>query len=394
MITVATANKIIQEQVMPLTPVQLSLATAAGLVLATDVFAEQDIPAFAQSSMDGYAISFNGWKSSNTLIINGEIPAGFGESLSFDPKTAVRIFTGAPVPDGADTVVMQEKVTVENDTLLIGDENLSQGLNVRLKGSEIKAGALALAAGTVLSPAAIGFLAGIGITHVNAYPKPTVGIIVTGKELQQPGRPLQPGQVYESNSATLTAALAQLHIQQVTVFEADDDLDILTGVLQNALAQSDVVLLTGGVSVGDYDFVLEASAKCGIDKLFHRIQQRPGKPLYFGKKENQLVFGLPGNPSSVLTCFYEYVLPALQLLSKRAIGLHKLQVPLAKDFRKPAGLTHFLKGFYDGEKAATLDAQESYRLSSFAKANCLIKIEQDITHCNAGELVEIHLLPG
>jgi len=394
MITVNEAKKIIQEQVLALKPLQVALPQATGLVLATDIFASIDIPAFNQSSMDGYAFSFSGWQTNKTLQITGEIAAGSNKTNSFLPNQAVRIFTGAAVPEGTDTVVMQEKVRTADGQLIIEDEKLKAGGNVRPKGSEIKAGDLALPAGCSLSPAAIGFLAGIGITQVNVYPKPVVSIIVTGKELQQPGNPLAHGQVYESNSYTLSAALQQLNISDVKIFWADDELEILKNVLMDGLSESDVVLLTGGISVGDYDFVLEAATQCGVTQLFHRIKQKPGKPLYFGKKENQLVFGLPGNPSSVLTCFYEYVIPALLQLSNQQNGLKTVLVPLAKTIEKPAGLTHFLKGYYDGEKAMPLDAQESYRLSSFAKANCLIKMNEATTFCAEGEIVEIHLLPA
>ena len=247
--------------------------------------------------------------------------------------------------------------------------------------------------GSFLSPAAIGFLAGIGVTEVKVFPNPSISIIVTGKELQQPGKPLDYGQVYESNSFTLTSALHHLHIDAIKIFRADDNLEILTGILEEALQQSDMVLLTGGISAGDYDFVLQSAANCGVTKLFHKIKQRPGKPLYFGKKENKLVFGLPGNPSSVLTCFYEYVLPALEILTKRKISLQTIQAPLFKPFRKTARLTHFLKGFYNGTTVSVLDAQESYRLSSFAKANCLVKINEEVMECKEGEIVEVHLLP-
>lgn len=392
MISVEEAQKIIREEVAVLTPVLQNLTQSAELILAADVYARLDIPAFNQSSMDGYAFSFAGWQSIAFLQIEGEVAAGSSETNTYSNEKAVRIFTGAAVPDGTDTVVMQEKVVVQDGRLIIQDEKLKQGGNVRLKGSEIKTGELALAAGAVLSPAAIGFLAGIGITRVQVYPKPLVSIVVTGKELQQPGQPLLHGQVYESNSSMLTAALQQLNISNVKILWADDDLAILKQVLLDALNESDVVLLTGGVSVGDYDFVLEAANLCGINQLFHKIKQRPGKPLYFGKKSNQLIFGLPGNPSSVLTCFYEYVVPALHQLSNVTMGLKILQVPLAKKIEKPTELTCFLKGFFDGEKAMPLDAQESYRLSSFARANCLIKINEDVTLCNEGEIVEIHLL--
>ncbi|CAN5579367.1 molybdopterin molybdotransferase MoeA [soil metagenome] len=392
MIPVATAKKIIHENIIPLGSINLSLAEALGMVLSQDIFAEFDIPAYPQSSMDGYAFSYTNWQPENTLKIKGEMQAGADAIIQCLPEQAIRIFTGAAVPEGADSVVMQEKVTIDNGELKIEDENIILGSNVRPKGSEIKAGELALAKGTVLSPAALGFLAGIGITHAAVYKKPVVSIIVTGKELQQPGQPLSYGQVYESNSYTLIAALQQLNITDVELFWADDEPGILTNILSTALQQADVVLLTGGVSVGDYDFVLQAAANCQVKQQFHKIKQRPGKPIYFGTKENKLVFGLPGNPSSVLTCFYEYVTPALQELSSKPSTIKMLKVPLGKAIKKAAGLTHFLKGWFDGELATPLDAQESYKLSSFARANCLIMIDENLSDCQAGEMVEIHLL--
>ena len=394
MIAVKEAKEIIGENIVPLKDIRFPLPDALGLCLSADIVASMDIPAFAQSSMDGYAFSFADWKAEQPLSVAGEMAAGSNENIQLLPGQAVRIFTGAAVPEGADTVVMQEKVEVADGKLFIEDSKLEAGGNVRPKGSEIKAGGKALVAGSIISPAAIGFLTGIGITHVIVYPKPRVSIIVTGKELQQPGQPLKYGQVYESNSYTLTAALQQINITDVKTLWADDDLEILKQVLQNALQQSDIVLLTGGISVGDYDFVLEAATQCGVRQLFHGIKQRPGKPLYFGKKNEQPVFGLPGNPSSVLTCFYQYVVPALQLMSNTKNTLQTKKVTLGKTVRKAAGLTHFLKGYYDGEKAMPLDAQESYRLSSFAKANCLVQVDEDITDLNEGENVIIHILPG
>ena len=393
MISVTEAKKIISENVSSLQPVTLPLQKSAELILAEDIYATTDTPAFPQSSMDGYAFSFSGWQQHKKLKIAGEVAAGSNETFTLSPENAVRIFTGAAVPPGADTVIMQEKVQIENGELKIEDENLKEGNSVRPKGSEIKAGALALEKENVLSPAAIGFLAGIGVTQVKVYPNPSISIIITGNELQQPGQPLQHGQVYESNSFTLKAIFHQLHIENILILYATDKPEIVTATLQKALQQTDVVLLTGGISVGDYDFVLQAATECDVKKLFHKIKQRPGKPLYFGKKEKKLVFGLPGNPSSVLTCFYQYVIPALEKLSKRKIGLQTLSVPLAKSFQKTVGLTHFLKGFYDGKTAMPLDAQESFRLSSFAKANCLIEIDEEISSLKEGELVDVYLLP-
>ena len=392
MISVATAKKIIQETSMPLQPKKVALEDVVGMALAADIYSTIDIPAFNQSSVDGYAFLFEGLQQYQLLKIDGEMAAGDASTNTLLPQHAIRIFTGAAVPVGADSIVMQEKILIENGMLQIDDKNLKPGSNVRLKGSEIKAGELALEKGTILSPAAIGYLAGFGIDKVLVFPKPTISIIVTGKELQQPGVPLAYGQVYESNSYTLSAALQQLGINNVKIYRADDDLQILTAILQDALLHSDVVLLTGGISVGDYDFVLEAATNCGITKRFHRIKQRPGKPMYFGNKNNQLVFGLPGNPSSVLTCFYEYVIPALQKLSCTKKGIETLVVPLGKSLSKPVGLTCFLKAMFDGKTATALGAQESYRLSSFAKANCLIMVDEAIETLSEGDSVEIHLL--
>ena len=393
MISVQEAKRIINENVSPLATVVFSLQQATGLVLAEDVYASTDIPAFPQSSMDGYAFSFHDWQKNKKLKIAGEVAAGNNETFDLSAGHAVRIFTGAAAPAGADTVIMQEKIKTQNGELIIEDETLQAGISVRPKGSEIKAGALALEKGNILSPAAIGFLAGIGISAIKVYPNPSISIIITGNELQQPGQTLQHGQVYESNSFALKAILQQLHIYDVKVFYAADKPGIVSDTLNKALEQSDVVLLTGGISVGDYDFVLQAATNCHVEKLFHKIKQRPGKPLYFGKKENKLVFGLPGNPSSVLTCFYQYVIPALEKLSNRKIGLQTLKVPLSKALQKNTGLTHFLKGFYDGKTATPLDAQESFRLSSFAKANCLIQIDEEMTSLKEGELVNVYLLP-
>lgn len=395
MISVAEAKNIIRENTGTLVPVKQLLTESAGLILADDVFAASPVPPFPQSAMDGYAFSFSEWQVHKKLTIIGEIAAGNKEARTLPPGSAVRIFTGAPVPSGADTVVMQEKVTVQQDELIIHDEKLAAGINVRKHGAEIQAGSLALEKGTVLSPAAIGFLANVGVVSVNVYPDPSITIIITGDELQTPGNPLEYGQVYEVNSISLLAALSQLNINsRIDVVHVTDNPDLTTEALRNALQKSDLVMLTGGISAGDYDFVLPATAACEVQKLFHKVKQRPGKPLYFGKQGSRIVFGLPGNPGSVLTCFYQYVLHAMEKLSKRKLILPTIRVPLSKPFQKATGLTHFLKGNYDGETVTISDAQESFRLASFARANCLVQINEEVTSCEQGEMVDVHLLPG
>lgn len=393
MISVAEAKKIIQENTTHLKPVKVLLGDAAGLILAENIYATIDIPTFRQSSMDGYAIVFDGGQLNKTRQISGEMAAGTNAVISITNNQAARIFTGAPLPNHADTVVMQEKITIENGQLSITDQQLQLGNNVRAIGSEIKAGALALGKNSPLTAPAIGFLAGIGVAEVPVYPMPTVSIIVTGNELQKPGNPLQFGQVYESNSFALQAALKQMDINKATIYNAADTLQDVIDILQKALQKSDVVLLTGGVSVGDYDFVLQAASECGIEKLFHKVKQKPGKPLYVGKKDNKLIFGLPGNPSSVLSCFYQYAYPALKQFGNQQNDLQTIQVPLLKALKKTAGITHFLKGFYDGKVVTELNAQESYKLNSFANANCMIQLNEETTECKEGELVNIYLLP-
>ncbi len=391
MISVEKAKSFITDNCIPLASSIVPLDKSMGLILAKDIYAPNNIPAFAQSGMDGYAIAYA--SMGKQMAIAGEQAAGANLLAEVSVGTAVRIFTGAVVPKGADTVVMQEKVKVVDGFLQIEDSNLKQGDNVRSPGTEIAKGALALSTGTRLTPAAIGFIAGMGIHEVEVFPNPSVSIIVTGNELQEPGTTPEFGKVYESNSFALIAALKQLHIDNIAVYKCVDDINALTKVLNETITKSDVVLMTGGVSVGDYDFTVKVSENCGVQKIFHKIKQKPGKPIFFGKKENVLFFGLPGNPASVLTCFYEYVLLALEKLTAQKLTLEKKQIPIAVDYKKPSGITHYLKGIFDGNQVYLPQGQESYKLNSFAKANCLVMIPDSVTDIAAGDIVEIHLLP-
>lgn len=394
MVSVAEAKQLIGEYSIPMKIKHLSLLAARGRILAEDVFAGISIPGFRQSAMDGYAINFEGFQQFGALDLVGEVAAGAAEALPRPaPHQAVRIFTGAPVPDSFDTVVMQEKVKIEHHKLQILDDQLILGRNVRNIGNEIAQGDLALSKGTALSAAAIGFLSSLGVTHVLVNESPKIGVVLTGNELQFPGQPLAFGQVYESNSLMLQAALLDLgfEIQDIVLYRANDDLIELTGVLENALAVNDLVILTGGVSVGDYDFVVQAAQNCGVNQVFHKIKQKPGKPIFFGNKKSQLVFGLPGNPASVLTCFYEYVLDALSGLTGKQYSLISQIAKFKGQYKKHAGLTHFLKGIFENGTVVPLGAQESFRLSSFSIANCLILVEQDCCELAAGDSVVVHL---
>jgi molybdopterin molybdotransferase len=391
MISVSEAKNIIQENVERLSSVLLSLEHAAGLILAKDIYSPRNIPAFPQSGMDGYAIAFG--SIGKPIVLKGEQAAGSNQHSIVTKGTAVRIFTGAVVPEGADTVVMQEKIKIVDGILQIEDNNLKKGDNVRLSGTEITKDALALPAGTKLTPAAIGFIAGMGIASVQVIPNPRISIIVTGNELQGPGTNLEYGKVYESNSFSIVAALKQINIEHIDIYKSVDDKEALIKILNEALSKSNIVLMTGGVSVGDYDFTVIASENCGVQKVFHKIKQKPGKPIFFGRKAEKLFFGLPGNPASVLTCFYEYVLIALEKMTGQKIQLEINQAPVSSSYKKASGITHFLKGIFDGVQVHLPEGQESYKLNSFARANCLVMIPESVTEVQAGENVEIHLLP-
>lgn len=391
MISVNEAKQIILQFALYKKSSVIPLSEAFGLVTSEVVIASTDIPNFAQSSMDGYALKFA--EKDQPISIIGEMAAGASKKLTINKNEATRIFTGAPLPENADTVVMQEKISFENEKLIIEDENLSEGLNVRPKGAEVKKGEVAMKEGTYLSAAAIGFLAGIGCAEVPIYSPPKVAVILTGNELQDPGNPLEFGQVYEANSFQLKAVLNQIGIYNIEILRAEDDPKELHKILEKAIENNDVVLLNGGVSVGDYDFVTQVANTCGVEEKFHRIKQKPGKPLFFGTKENTLVFGLPGNPSSSLTCFYEYVLPALEKMMGLPSSIVEKTATVTHDYPKKAGLTHFLKAFYSKGKVTPLHAQESFRLHSFAQANCFIVLPEESVGCKENDQVTVHLLP-
>lgn len=391
MISVHSALELITNHVKSLPVAVMQLEKANGLVLAEDIYAPENVPAFPQSSMDGYAFAFDDNRSDYKLV--GEIAAGSKQTFELKQGEAVRIFTGAAVPLAADTVLMQEKALVESDKLTVNDESLNKGTNLRSIGSEIKKGTKALEKGTVLKPATIGFLASMGIAKVKVYPNPSVGILVTGNELRLPGEDLEYGQVFESNSFTLQSALNQMNINNVTIYRSEDNLNQLQTLLSQILEVNDLVLISGGVSVGDYDFTMSALEKCAVNLIFHKIKQKPGKPLLFGMKAEKVIFGLPGNPASVLTCFYEYVLPAIGIMTERNVKLQAKKMVLTQEYQKQAGMTHFLKASHNNDLVYLETGQESYKLSSFANANCLAIIPENASKIESGQEIEVHLFP-
>lgn len=387
MISVQEAHELISGYYPKDRSVQLLLNEAAGSVLAEDIYSPVDTPPFHQSAMDGYAFSFDTWNGKDKMKVSGEIPAGTFFEEELKPGQAVRIFTGSCLPKGADTVIVVEKIVSENDSILLNDENLKKGDNVRRQGTQTIKGEKLLSKGHYLSPASISFLAGTGIEKVTVYTKPVISIIVTGKELVQPGQSLPPGSIYESNSFGLIAALQKLSISPASVERIDDNITDLKSSISKQL-HSDILILTGGVSMGNYDLVPEALEACGVKMVFHKVKQKPGKPFYFGISNPALVFALPGNPAAVLSCFYEYIVPAISSFTKKSY-LMRAVLPLANDYSKRRGLTFFLKGKINAESVSILEDQESYKMNSFAIADCLVELEEGKEQFYKGAIVNV-----
>ena len=390
LVSVAQARALIAASVSRVHPAVQEVSHALGLALAVDIFSPLDLPAFDQSSMDGYAIYVEDIKK--PLLVQGVIAAGHALPETLQRNHAMRIFTGAPLPAGSDTIVMQEKVIVDESGIQITDPQIEKGTHVRKRGSELKKDELVIKKGTVISAPVAGLIASLGISSVKVYPRLSVSILATGNELQMPGQPLQPGQVYESNVVFLQAALKPFVENSATILYVEDNLEILERVLSLNINNYQLIIITGGVSVGDYDFVRKAADQTGVHCKFHRVKQKPGKPLYFGTKENKIIFGLPGNPASVVSCFYEYVLPAVRFM------LHLPQEEpvtaiLKNDYKKVKGLTQFLKAYIEEGEVEILEAQESYRLRSFASANCLVSLDEHRLDYEKGETVSVRMLP-
>lgn len=388
MIQVAEALNIIAENSCKMPIAKIKVSKSLGYVLAEAVYSPINMPPFRQSAMDGYA--FTHGDLTQFEVVNTSQAGDFLDD-KIQENQAVRIFTGAFVPDDTDTVVMQEHTT-RTDNLLQIEKMPAACANVREKGEQIKKGELVFDVNTVITPAAIGFLACLGITKIKVYEKPKVAILVTGNELVPVGNKLPKGKIYESNSLMIESALKTIGIKKTTVFKVKDSLKKTIKAVESCLAHFDVVLISGGISVGDYDYVKEALLKNGVTELFYKINQKPGKPLFFGTKENKIVFALPGNPASSLTCFYVYAFPALKkMMGFEAIHLPEMKKKINTDFKNTSGKTLFLKALYGDEKVTVLESQSSAMLNTFAVANGLIVIPHDITHVKANE--EVVVLP-
>ncbi|WP_010523436.1 molybdopterin molybdotransferase MoeA [Aquimarina agarivorans] len=340
MISVAEALQKIEAHKQKATPIRLPISKCLNYTTAENVHALINMPPFRQSAMDGYAVNTN---ETNIYNIIGEIKAGDAADVQLNVGDAVRIFTGAAVPNSANAVIMQEKTEVVKGALQVQEPPVDEQ-NIRPLGEQIKKGALALAERSKLTPSKLSFLASLGIAELNVYPKPKVGIVITGSELVTPGKTLPAGKIYESNSILLSTTLENDHIHDYSIYKVKDDYQSTKDLLSKVIAENDFVLVSGGISVGDYDFVGKALRNLNTTEIFYKIKQKPGKPLFFGKKDHTYIFALPGNPASALTCFYIYALPLLRNFSQHhQIHLPKTEKIISHDYQVKGVRAQFLK---------------------------------------------------
>lgn len=393
LIPVAEAFTLIREHITPLESVSIPTPTGNGLTLSKDVISPIDMPPFPQSAMDGYALCGEVSLDKQYRVV-AEIQAGSDASkIQLQPGEAARIFTGAMVPVNATTVAKQEIVERTGDLIQL-TETCRPNLNIRPLGEQIKKGTIAAKKGTLINAGVIGYLTGLGLTKIPVYRKPIIRILVTGSELIPAGSaPLAPGQIYESNGRMLQAACASLGFPAGMQY-VPDDFEATKALIQDIIDEGvDLLLVSGGISVGDYDFTGKALNELKTEEIFYKVQQKPGKPLFFGKNKSTVVFGLPGNPASALSCFNMYVTKALEQLTGRKSAIIRAEKKkLAHDYLKKGSFINFLKGHVDGDKVYILNAQSSAMLSAYTDLNCLIELPAERNEFKADEEVDIHFI--
>ena len=391
MLEVADALAIVLERARPLEPRLEPLSPALlHRILAVEARADRDSPPFDKSLRDGYAVRSADCDYNAELLLVEEIRAGALPKSSISRYDCARIFTGAPMPDGADAVVMLEDTDVLGDCIQIRDDRVKAGHWVFPRGTEMRAGDVAIAAGTRLNAAAIGVLAGIGASEVNVYPRTRVAVIATGDELvrvnEQPG----PGQIRNSNGAMLAAQAVSAGAEVSELGIARDTLDDLKKIIGSALDTSEVVLLAGGVSAGNFDLVPIVLEELGMAALFHKVRMKPGKPLLFGTFGNTLVFGLPGNPVSAFVCFELFVRPALRRLAGEMVpGPRSVLMPLAEAIAEANDRPTYRPATLENGTVRPLQWAGSPDLRGIARADALIVLPAGESRLDAGMLVNV-----
>lgn len=394
--SVAQARAFIQQFLNPVTETEtLPVRESLGRVLATDIVSPSNVPNHNNSAMDGFAFKFS--DNLKSLKVIGTAFAGKPFTGAVNAGECVKIMTGAVIPAGADTVVMQERIAVKSDRITLLD-NPKLGTNIRLVGEDLKLGQTVLAKGHVMKPADLGLVASLGVGDVSVYCQLKVAFFSTGDELIGIGQPLEEGQIYDSNRYTLFGMLSRLDVALSDLGNVPDDPKLLETTLSEAAQNNDVVITSGGVSVGEADYMKALLAKHG-QVLFWKINMKPGRPLAYGKVSNAHYFGLPGNPVSAMVTFYQFVREALLVLQGATPKpLPMFMVECTEPIKKATGRTEFQRGvLYDDAgiwKVKPTGSQGSGILSSMSAANCFIVLDEAIGNCAAGELVKVQVLEG
>lgn len=402
MLSVGEALARIEEDVVLMPTERVPLAEAYNRFLAEDVRSTADVPPWDNSAMDGYAVRAEDTREGEVeLQLLEVVGAGAVSRFEVAPGTAVGVMTGAPMPQGADAVVMIEKTDASREGSVRISGKVAPGTHVRRRGEDVCVGEIVLSAGARLGPASVGMLASIGQTSALVRRRPTVAILSTGDEVVAAGQALQPGQIWSSNNRSLYGAALEAGASPVDRGIVSDDKASIVTALASAVAESDVVLTTGGVSVGIYDVVKEAYAEIGAEIGFWKVNMKPGKPLAFGYARSGArrvpLFGLPGNPVSCLVNFYQFVRPWL----RRAMGdlrpyLPVIEVPLAADIDEPKGRARFVRvALSQGERglvARQTGTQSSGVLRSMVEASGLAMLAPDRPAPRAGEIVRVQIL--
>jgi len=395
MITPCDAVRLILKHARPLGARRVGLTDALGHCLAEDVRADRDLPPADRSAMDGYAVRCADLaKLPCDLRLKGEVAAGSPARPRVTPGSCVRVLTGANVPPGADAVVMVEQTAARNGHVTFHGRP-SPGANILRQGEDARKGATLLRKGTLLGPIQIGTCAAVGKARVLVRRRPRVAVLCTGEELRAPEASVRAHEVRNSNGPMLCAALEAWGYPNATCVTVPDDAALLTGALRGHLARHDVVLLTGGVSVGNYDFVRKAVDRIGATVRFHGVAMKPGKPcLYATTRKGKQIFGLPGNPLSAMNGFHEFALVALRRLSGLPPGecQPSLRVALASPITSPGGRVRYLLARLawgdDGVRAEPVPTHSSADLVAGGRADGALVVPADAREMAAGSLAE------
>ncbi len=404
-LSVAQARKLILDLLEPVAGMErIFVRSTLGRVLAEDVLSTVNVPGHDNSAMDGYAVRFADLAAEGDTVLRLAGTAFAGRTFAGRVETGqcVRIMTGGVIPEGADTVVIQEVVRAENDRIVVPPKQ-RQGQHIRRAGEDLRAGEPAIRAGKIISPAELGLIASLGVAELNVRRRLRVAFFSTGDELCSVGTPLKKGEVYDSNRYTLFGMLTRLGCEAIDLGVVRDEPAVLEAAFRQAAAQADVILTSGGVSVGEADFIRGMMEKLG-EVAFWKIAMRPGRPMAFGRigsdKNPAWLFGLPGNPVAVMVTFYEIVREALQKLMgvSPVEPLPQFRVLCVTALKKRPGRSEFQRGILfreNGEwKVRATGTQGSGVLRSMSEANCIIVVEHERGNVEPDELVDVQPFEG